>query len=88
MINPLTPLASPPIRPTAESNSPAQPGTPAAKPAPLYVNPDLKFDPAVGILVLEYHNDAGALTNSIPSQKQLDAYRYHQTPLPGETPSG
>jgi hypothetical protein len=77
----------------AESPAPA----PMAKPAPLYVNPDIKFDPSVGLVVIEFHNDTGKLVDSIPNQRQLDAYRLHQTALPGEatpmkpdgeTPSG
>ena len=66
---------------TAEPAPPFQ----AAKPAPLYVNPDFKFDPSIGVVVIEFHNDTGQLTNSIPNQRQLDAYRLHQTPLPGQT---
>jgi hypothetical protein len=55
--------------------------------APWYVNPDFRFDPSTGLVVIEFHNDSGQLTNSIPSQRQLDAYRLHQTPLPGEAPA-
>jgi hypothetical protein len=31
--------------------------------------------PGLNRVVLEFFNSAGALTNSIPSQRQLDAYR-------------
>jgi len=54
----------------------------AAAPAPTPANPDadlpnprLHTDLALNRLVLEFFNAQGALTNSIPSQKQLDAYR-------------
>jgi hypothetical protein len=32
-------------------------------------------DPGLNRVVLEFFNDTGTLTNSIPSQKQLEAYR-------------
>ena len=46
-----------------------------AKPARPYVNPNLSFDPGLGLVVIQFHDDAGKLTKSIPSQSQLDAYR-------------
>ena len=57
---------------------------PTAKPVPLFVNPSFQFDPTVGIVVIDFHNDTGAVTNSIPSQRQLEAYRTHREALPGE----
>ena len=62
---------------TASQPSP-QP-EPAANPSPI-ANPSLRLDPALGIVVLEFRNDAGAVTTSIPSQRQLQAYqRWAQT---------
>lgn len=58
--------------------------TPAAKPVPLFVNPSFQFDPTVGIVVIDFHNNSGVVTNSIPSQRQLEAYRTHREALPGE----
>jgi hypothetical protein len=58
--------------------------TPQAKPVPLFVNPSFQFDPTVGIVVIDFHNDSGVVTNSIPSQRQLEAYRTHREALPGE----
>jgi hypothetical protein len=60
------------------------PATPPAKPVQLYVNPSYQFDPTVGLVVIEFHNDQGTLSNSIPSQRQLAAYRTHQQTPPGE----
>jgi hypothetical protein len=57
---------------------------PAAKPVPLFVNPSFQFDPTVGLVVIGFHDDKGILTSSIPSQKQLAAYRDHQATPPGE----
>ena len=73
--------ASPP------GSTPAQPpsaAAAAAKPVPLFVNPSFEFDPTVGMVVIAFHNDTGAVTNSIPSQRQLEAYRNHQETPPGE----
>jgi hypothetical protein len=38
-------------------------------------NPSLHLDESLGLVVLEFHNDAGTVTRSIPSTDQLDAYR-------------
>jgi hypothetical protein len=62
--------------------APAQ--TPVPKPVPLFVNPSRQFDPTVGIEVIQFHNSAGAVSSTIPSQRQLAAYRSHQATLPGE----
>lgn len=55
---------------------------PEAKAPKLYVNPDYRFDPTTGLVVIEFHDSTGNLTNSIPSQRQLDAYRTHQRTPP------
>jgi hypothetical protein len=68
----------------APSRNAAPAQTPAAKPVPLFVNPSFRFDPTVGLEVMEFHDDTGRMTNSIPSQRQLAAYRDHQATPPGE----
>jgi hypothetical protein len=73
---------------TASPSSPITP-TPVAspsKPVPLFVNPSYQFDPTVGLVVLEFHNDTGAISNSIPTQRQLEMYRTHQAIPPNEQP--
>jgi hypothetical protein len=57
---------------------------PVPKPVPLFVNPSRQFDPTVGIEVIQFHDSAGAVSSTIPSQRQLAAYRSHQATLPGE----
>lgn len=59
--------------------------TPAAKPTQPYTNPALRLDPALGLVVIEFHDDAGELTRSIPNQRQIEAYRMHDKTLPGMT---
>jgi hypothetical protein len=53
----------------------------------LFVNPTLKFDSTLGLLVIEFRDQSGNVSTSIPSQRQLDAYRLHQQPLPGQKPA-
>jgi len=43
--------------------------------SPALANPRLTVDPSVNRVVLEFFNSSGAITNTIPSQKQLEAYR-------------
>jgi hypothetical protein len=51
--------------PSAEHTSP---------PSPI-PNPSLRIDPALGLVVIEFRNNSGAITTSIPSQRQLAAYQ-------------
>ena len=66
------------------SGFPAPQGAqPAAAPQP-FNNPTLHLDPSLGLVVIEFRNDKGAVTSTIPSQRQIEAYRMHQQTLPGE----
>jgi hypothetical protein len=42
------------------------------------VNPDLHVDLALNIVVLQFYNAQGDITQSIPSQKQLQAYQTNE----------
>lgn len=64
------------------------PETPAPKPAQPYTNPALRLDPALGLVVIEFHDGAGKLTSSIPNQHQIDAYRRHDKIPPSQTSPG
>jgi hypothetical protein len=59
---------------------------PVPKPVPLFVNPSFQYDSTVGLVVIDFHDNTGRVTNSIPSQQQLDAYRSHRAFLPREGP--
>jgi hypothetical protein len=81
-----------PLHGSGDSTSPARtpapsPAAPAAKPVPLFVNPSFQFDSTVGLVVVAFHDTTGRVTNSIPSQQQLDAYRSHRETPPGEGPA-
>ena len=75
---PVATLAASPL------STPAIPVAPEAKPVQLYINPSFRFDPTVGLVVIEFHDNTGAVSNSIPSQRQLEAYRTGQQTPPGE----
>jgi hypothetical protein len=70
------------VRPNASAPPQAAAAT-ATQPAQVFVNPAFRFDPSVGMVVIEFHDDSGKMTNSIPSERQLQAYRTHQE-TPGE----
>ncbi len=64
---------------------------PRAEPAPAaspITNPTLRLDAALGIVVIEFRNDSGAITSSVPSQRQLQAYQKWDVTCFGPTPPG
>jgi hypothetical protein len=66
------------VRAAAESRVSAQatsPGTP---------NPTLRLDSALGLVVIEFVSKSGAITSSIPSQRQLTAYQDGTANPPGD----
>ena len=64
---------------------PARPEQASASPIP---NPSLQLDPALGLVVIEFRNDSGAVTTSIPTEREIAAYqRWEQTKF-GPVPHG
>jgi hypothetical protein len=63
---------------TVSAEATASPGTP---------NPTLRLDPALGLVVIEFLSKSGAVTSSIPSQRQLTAYQDGTAEPPGEQPA-
>ena len=63
-----------PAEPQAESFTPPAHAPPLASALPM-PNPQLRLDPALGLVVIEFRDTDGAVTSSIPSQRQLNAYR-------------
>lgn len=63
-----------PAEPQPEAPGPAThaPQAQSASPMP---NPQLRLDPALGLVVIEFRDASGTVTTSIPSQRQLNAYR-------------
>ena len=56
--------------------------------APLITNPTLRLDAALGLVVVEYRDDRGTITTSIPSQRALAAYRRWDATRTGPAPRG
>lgn len=67
---------------------------PAQAPASPLVNPAVRFDPRLSLLVVEFLDNKGQVVNSAPSPSQLKAYesllnlRSGPTPVSGELPAG
>jgi hypothetical protein len=57
----------------ATAQPPSQPDH-GANPSPI-PNPSLRLDPALGLVVIEFRNNAGVVSRSIPSQRELAAYQ-------------
>ena len=68
-----TQSAAPPVE--SAKTPPATASPPAAQ--ALHSNPVSWFDPATGLVVLQFYNAQGDEKGSIPSQKQLNSYRVH-----------
>ena len=58
----------------------------ATAPSILVANPTLRFDVASGLVVIEFHDAAGDVTTSVPTLRQLEAYRIHSQSPPGQSP--
>jgi hypothetical protein len=52
--------------------------------SPALPNPTLRLDPALGLVVIEFLSK-GAVTTSIPTQRELAAYQDGTAELPGTT---
>lgn len=60
--------------PATQAPSPAPASLPGAS-GPPPVNPGLHLDPALNIVVLQFFDSKGDVTQTIPSQKQIQAYQ-------------
>src|SRR5689334_9538145 len=64
--------------PAASQKLPAADPAQAVSAAPPILNPTLRLDAALGLVVIEFRNETGAITTSIPSQRQLQEYQRWQ----------
>ncbi len=72
------PIATLPPEPAAQESKSAPPERGAASVLATDTalpNPTLRLDPTLGLVVIEFHNQSGHVTTSIPGARQLDAYR-------------
>jgi hypothetical protein len=72
------------VAPVKATVDPVKQTAPATSPSP---NPALELDAALGLVVIEFRNGAGAVTSSIPTQQQLEAYQLWQESGVGPAPS-
>ena len=69
---PLVDLSAGTVR-RPEAPSAQQPAAPSA--ATMKVNPSLSFDSVASILVVEYRDRVSGATMTVPTERQLKAYR-------------
>ncbi|HUB43452.1 MAG TPA: hypothetical protein VMB73_00575 [Acetobacteraceae bacterium] len=82
-VGPVLGASENPAQPKPETfTPPAQ--APPQPPAMVIANPTLRFDVASGLVVIEYRDANGDVTTSIPTLRQLEAYRQWSQPLPGQ----
>jgi hypothetical protein len=86
------PNAIPPIASRGMDSTPVRPAapTPVVEPGPdplptARPNPSLAIDPSLGIVVMEFRDHDGAVAATLPTRRELDAYRIarcHAGPMP------
>jgi len=81
-VSPVTGPSENATEPRSETFIPAANASPPQTGPPI-INPTLRLDPALGLVVIEFRDERGNVTASIPSQRQIDAYRMWSDPLPG-----
>lgn len=70
------------IQPKPESFIPPANASPPQTGPPV-VSPELQFDAALGLVVIEFRDATGQVTTTIPTRQQMEAYRMWSEPLPG-----
>ena len=91
MPNDLVVRSTPPVVPVAEMSG-VRAATPDAASPPADTarpNPSLRLDGALGMVIIEFRSESGAVTASIPTERQLEAYRvWERTGSNGAPPPG
>lgn len=74
---PIRPVAEPARAPNRAAGLERDAGAapPAPAPAPATPNPRLRLDGSLGMVVIEFRDIAGGVENTIPSPRQIAAYR-------------
>lgn len=86
VIRPTPPVA--PIAATSEMRDSTPEVTPAAADT-ARPNPSLRLDGALGMVIIEFRSESGAVAASIPTERQLEAYRmWERTGSNGAPPPG
>jgi hypothetical protein len=67
------------VAPTPEATPTAEPrrtdAVAGSAAAPMLPNPRLRIDAALNIVVLEFRDDGGAISRTLPSAQEIKAYR-------------
>jgi hypothetical protein len=71
LLAPLPPMTERAAQPPPEA--PAGPQAGANR--PIGPNPSLRFEPTLGLVVFELRDSAGEVTRSVPTERELRAYR-------------
>ena len=71
----LRPVAEPTRPPLRAAGPERDAGAPPPAPAPATPNPRLRLDGSLGMVVIEFRDAVGDVANSIPSPRQMEAYR-------------
>ena len=72
-VSPVIGASESPAEPKPDFRTPPAHAPPSGSPP--VVNPSLRLDAALGLVVIEFRDASGKLTTTIPSQQQLQAYR-------------
>lgn len=94
------PISDPPRAPARAAGPERAPGAAPPPAAPATPNPRLRLDGSLGMVVIEFRDQVGDIANTIPSPRQIAAYRaavvsdapvpvgVAQRPAPGVAPAG
>lgn len=74
LAGPLPSPLAPPERPAPPPASPL-PDLPPGMAPPITPNPSLRIEPTIGVVVFEVRDGAGQVTRSVPTERELNAYR-------------
>jgi hypothetical protein len=84
-VNPISSIRALPVT-AARPPAPASGAEAPAEAAPPPPNPALRIEPALGVVVLEMREAGGRVVRSVPSERELEAYR--AAALRGDRPAG
>ena len=80
-VSPVVGASESPAEPKPDFHTPPAHAPPSGSPP--VVNPALRLDAALGLVVIEFRDASGKLTTTIPSEQQLQAYRTWSGEHPG-----
>ncbi|MBX9593144.1 MAG: hypothetical protein K2X46_02175 [Roseomonas sp.] len=85
MLQPAIPASAVTPIPPPRTQTPTTAEKPAVDVAPAMPNPRLRIDPALSLVVIEFRDSVGELSLSIPTPKELEAYRDQPRPEPASS---